>query len=65
MPKGSPNTQTKATAKYQQKAGYISKGFKLKKEIAEKFRLACEKNGESQASVITRFMESYVNGQQE
>ncbi len=38
--------------------GYKVKGFKLKGDVAE----ACEKAGESQASVITRLMETYIAG---
>ena len=37
MPKGSPNAQTVASEKYQKKAGYMTKGFKLKRDVAERF----------------------------
>lgn len=60
MPKGSPGKQTIATAKYQAKAGYISKSFKLKKEITDAFNEACKRSGESQAAVITEFMKNYT-----
>ena len=40
---GSPNVQTKATAKYQARAGYASKSYKLKVEVAEAFKEACAK----------------------
>ena len=43
MPKGNPSGQTIASEKYQKKAGYKTKGFKLKGDIAERFALACEK----------------------
>ena len=56
MPKGNPNKQTQATEKYQRKAGYITKGFKIKKEVAEKFAEACETVGVSQAGKITELM---------
>ena len=59
MPKGQPNAQTIATAKYQAKAGYISKSFKIKKDIADAFSDACIKNGVSQASVLSEFMINY------
>ena len=45
MPKGNPSGQTIASEKYQKKAGYKTKGFKLKGDIAERFALACEKAG--------------------
>lgn len=60
MPKGSPNTQTKATDRYQKKAGYMVKGFKLKKDLVDEFMAACERAGETQASVISDFMIQYI-----
>lgn len=44
-----PTAQTKATDKWQKKAGYMTKGFKLKRELADEFKEACEKAGVSQA----------------
>ena len=60
MPKGKPNVQTRATEKYQKKAGYMSKGFKLKRDVVEAFAEACENAGVSQASVITKFMNEFI-----
>lgn len=60
MPKGSPSKQTIASAKYQAKVGYITKGFKMKKELADAFKEACERSGVSQASVISDFMREYI-----
>lgn len=45
MPKGNPSKQTVASEKYQKKAGYKVKSFKLKDDIADRFALACEKAG--------------------
>ena len=45
MPVGNPKPQTIASERYQKKAGYISKAFKLKREVAESFAEACEKAG--------------------
>ena len=59
MPKGNPTKHTIASEKYQKKAGYMVKGFKIKKEVAEIFEEACKRNGVSQASVITQFMIDY------
>lgn len=61
MPTGNPTAKTKASEKWQKKAGYIVKSFKIKGDIAEKFALACEKAGISQARKITELMESFVN----
>ncbi len=59
MPKGNPNSQTKASAKYQAKAGYMTKSFKLKRELVVEFEEACKINGVSQASVLSEFMREY------
>ena len=49
MPVGSPKPQTVATRKYEKKAGWISKSYKLKKEVVEEYAKACEKAGVSAA----------------
>ncbi|MCI6008762.1 MAG: chemotaxis protein [Anaerostipes hadrus] len=50
------NAQTKASAKWNKKAGYIAKSYKLKKETVEEFAKACEKAGVSQAGQLTKMM---------
>lgn len=60
MPKGNPSAQTVATEKYQKKAGYMTKGFKLKRDIVEQFETACEKAGVSQAAQITAMMKEFI-----
>lgn len=52
--------QTIATAKYQEKAGYKAKTYKLKAEVTEAFAKACEKSGRSQAAVLTELMIGYT-----
>lgn len=52
--------QTEATKRYAKKAGLVAKSFKLKKSLCDRFKEACEKNGESQAAVITAFMNEYI-----
>ncbi len=52
MPVGSPKPQTIASEKYQKKAGWMTKGFKIKRELADEFAEACETAGVSQASGI-------------
>jgi hypothetical protein len=61
MPKGSPSPQTIASEKYQKKAGYMTKGFKIKRDVAEAFEDACEKAGVSQAGKITELMLLFVD----
>lgn len=63
MKKGEPNPQTVATDKYQKKAGYMTKGFKLKREIVEQFEEACKKAGVSQASQVTKMMREFIEEQ--
>ncbi len=61
MPKGNPSKQTIASEKYQKKAGYKVKGFKLKGDVAERFAEACERAGVSQAEKITELMEKFIS----
>ncbi len=64
MPVGSPKPQTVATRKYEQKAGWISKSYKLKREMVEQFAKACKKAGVSQAGQISKMMEEFVKEQE-
>ncbi len=50
------NAQTKASAKWNKKVGYIAKSYKLKKETVETFAEACKKAGVSQAGQLTKMM---------
>lgn len=59
MPVGNPSKQTIANRKYQNKAGYVSKSYKLKRDVVEEFAEACEKDGVSQAAMLTKLMKSY------
>lgn len=61
MPKGTPNAQTKATEKYQKKAGLINKSFKLKKDVVEEFKETCNALGVSQASVLNGLMKQFIS----
>lgn len=61
MPRGNPSPQTIASEKYQKKVGYMTKGFKIKREVAEEFAEACNRAGVSQASQITKMMKEFVD----
>ena len=65
MPKGNPTPQTIASEKYQKKAGYMTKGFKIKREAAERFERACEAAGVSQAAKITELMLAFAEEQEQ
>ena len=61
MPKGSPSKQTIASEKYQKKAGYKSKSYKFKGDVAERFAAACERAGVSQSAKLTELMEKFIS----
>ncbi len=61
MPLGKPSAKTRATDKWQKKTGYKVKGFKLKGDIADRFAVACERKGISQAAAIMELMERFIS----
>ena len=63
LPVGSPKPQTIATKKYEQKAGFVSKSYKLKRELVDQFAAACEKAGISQAAQLTKMMNAFIEEQ--
>lgn len=63
MPVGNPTKQTIATRKYAEKAGWISKSYKLKKELVEEFAEACQSAGVSQAAKLSEFMREFIDSQ--
>lgn len=50
-----------AQKKWQDKTGYVSKSYKLKKDVVENFSKKCKEDGVSQASVLTTFMIFYYS----
>ena len=58
MSKAKPHTI--ATEKYQKKAGWMSKSYKLKREVVEAFPEACEQAGVSQAGKLTELMKGFI-----
>ncbi len=63
MPEGTASKRTIRTARYQKKAGMVSKSYKLKQTDVDAFALACRERDESQASVLTRLMKQYIAGE--
>lgn len=61
MPTGNPKPQTVASKKYQDKVGWISKSYKLKKEVVELYAEACEKAGISQAGQLMKMMKEFAD----
>lgn len=60
MPVGSPTKQTIATKKYEKKAGWVAKSYKLRKEVADEYAEACEKAGVSAAGQLTKMMKEFI-----
>lgn len=60
MPVGSPKPQTVATRKYEKKTGWMSKSYKMKKEIVDDFAKACEMAGVSQAGQLMKMMQEFT-----
>lgn len=52
--------RTERSKRYQEKVGYISKSFKMHKDLADQFKVVCDEQGESMASVIQRSMIDYI-----
>lgn len=63
MPKGEPTKATLRKARWNKKAGYKSKSFSLRGEIADQFATACETAGRSQANVIQELMQQFIDSQ--
>lgn len=53
-------SRSETVAKYMKKAGWTSKSYTLKKDIVEAFKEACERQGVSQASVLSAYMVEYA-----
>lgn len=49
--------------KWNEKAGLISKSYKLKRELVEQFAEICEKAGVSQAGQLTKMMKEFIEKQ--
>ena len=64
MPVGSPKPQTVATKKYEKKAGFVSKSYKLRRELVDQFAEACDKAGISQAAQLTTMMKEIIEQQE-
>lgn len=45
---------------WNEKAGWISKSYKLKKELVEEFSQACKREGVSQAGQLTKMMKEFI-----
>lgn len=55
------NKKIRPQDKWNAKAGYISKSYKLKKELVEQFANACEQAGVSQAGQLSQMMLEFIH----
>ena len=55
--------QTLRSERYQKKAGWLSKSYKLKRELVEQFAEACTLAGVSQAGQISEMMKAFIEEQ--
>ena len=60
MPVGNPSPQSVATRKYEEKAGWMSKTYKLKRDVVEAYAEACKKAGVSAAGQLTKMMNEFT-----
>lgn len=60
MPIGNPSKQSIATRKYEAKAGWMSKSYKMKRETVEAFAEACNEAGVSQAGQLMKRMNEFM-----
>lgn len=60
MPIGNLSKQSIATRKYEAKAGWMSKSYKMKRETVEAFAEACNKAGVSQAGQLMKMMNEFI-----
>ena len=52
--------QTLRNERYQKKAGWVSKSYKLKKEVVDAYAEACEKAEVSAAGQLTKMMKEFI-----
>ena len=55
------SSQSKATRKYEASHGWMSKTYKMKRDIVEQFAEACKKNDTSQAGQLMKMMQQYID----
>lgn len=47
--------------RWNEKNNYITKGYRMRKEVADEFKAACEAAGVSQSGQIVRMMTEFIN----
>ncbi len=65
MTESKANAQTRATEKYRQKMGIVTKSFKVKKVIKDEFERTCNRLGVSQTEMLTKLMQQFIDENKE
>lgn len=52
--------QSEATRRYEAKAGWISRSYKMKKDVVDEFKTTCERVGVSQAGQLMTMMKDFI-----
>ena len=54
------SSQSKATRKYEASHGWMSKTYKMKREVVEQFADTCKRTEVSQAGQLMKMMQQYI-----
>lgn len=54
------SNQSKATRKYEASHGWVSKSYKMKKDVVDRFAEACQMAEVSQAGQLMKMMEQFI-----
>ncbi|MDO4648086.1 MAG: chemotaxis protein [Eubacteriales bacterium] len=65
MTKSKANAQTRATEKYRQKKGIVTKSFKLKKTLKDEFEKTCMRLDVSQTETLIKLMQQFIDENKE
>lgn len=49
--------------RWNEKNNYISKSYKMRKEVADDFKVACDKAGVSQSGQIVKMIQDFIRQQ--
>ena len=56
-----PSKQSIATRKYEAKAGWVSKTYKLREADVKEFKETCDRVGVSQAGQLMKMMREFID----
>lgn len=56
-----PQRKYEPQERWQKKAGYVSKSYKLKRDVVDAFSAACTKTGVSQSAQLMLLMRQFID----